>query len=689
MTRYRSSAVGGGYGVGAPPLVRGCLLVLAAAVCLGGCRVAAEDGPDYVDGILASPAPGTINVVVEIPGGTNDKWEVDKTSGTLEWEQLDGRPRVVQYLSYPGNYGMVPRTSLPSELGGDGDPLDVLLLGPRVERGAVVRARPIGVLRLVDDGERDDKILAVQSTGPLSGIGDLETLEADYPGVLLIVKTWFANYKGAGRVEPGELGDVDVALAIVDEASSYYESSADERRPSASHSPEVDALLAEWDRPDSPGAVVGVFHNGEIVHARGYGAANLDHGIPLTPRSVLRVGSISKQFVAMGIALLAEEQQLALGDDIRAYLPEMPDYGSPITIRHLLHHTSGIREYLALVGLIGKREGGVHGYTSREILSLLSRQAALNFEPGERFSYSNSGYFLLAEIIARVSGMKASAFAQQRIFGPLGMTSSRLYDDPTAIVPGLAYGYSRRPDAGYRLDILRSDVIGDLGVVSTVEDFLRWDENFYANVLGTGGRGLVGTLLERGRTTDGEQLSYAGGLEWGDYRGLITVEHSGSAVGYVADYLRFPDERFSVIVLSNFSDFRPGRLARRIADVYLAERFTEGLPPARGPRSDSITAPPVVLSTRQLEELAGHFYSDELEFTYSFEVRDGDLELDLRGRRIVLVPESEARFRGDRIVLEFERNSEDAVSGLVVQVGEVRGIRFDRVEGRRPRPVAQ
>ena len=159
----------------------------------------------------------------------------------------------------------------------------------------------------------------------------------------------------------------------------------------------------------------------------------------------------------------------------------MPDYGNQITIRHLLHHTSGIREYLTLVNLIGKPEGSVFGYTTRELVELLSRQQNLNFEPGSQFSYTNSGYFLLAEIITRVSGMKASAFAQENIFEPLGMTQTRFYDDPNAIIRNQAFGYSLNRDGGYRLDILRSDVIGDLGVITTVEDFLHWDNNFYEN----------------------------------------------------------------------------------------------------------------------------------------------------------------------------------------------------------------
>ena len=231
---------------------------------------------------------------------------------------------------------------------------------------------------------------------------------------------------------------------------------------------EVDALFEEWDRSDSPGAAIGIFKDGRIIYARGYGVANMDYAIAMTPHTVLRIGSISKQFVAMSIALLAERGQLALDDDIRTFLPEMPDYGDTITIDHLLHHTSGVHEYLDLVSLIGKPEGSGYVYTPRDVLGLLSRQEELDFKPGERFSYSNSGYFLLAEIVSRVSGMKTSAFAKQNIFEPLGMNNTRFHDEPNAIIANRGFGYSPVEDGGYRLDILRLKVIGDLGVIGGV-----------------------------------------------------------------------------------------------------------------------------------------------------------------------------------------------------------------------------
>ena len=450
---------------------------------------------------------------------------------------------------------------------------------------------------------------------------------------------------------------------------------------------QVDELFAEWDTEDSPGAAVGIFKDGRLVYARGYGVANLDYGIPMTPRTVLRIGSISKQFVAMCVAILAEQGRLSFDDDIRTYLPEMPDYGEPITIRHLLHHTSGIREYLTLLALIGKPEGSGYRYTTRELVGLLARQRELNFNPGERFSYTNSGYFLLAEIVTRVSGMKASAFAKENVFDPLGMKNTRFYDDPNAIIRNQGFGYSPKREGGYRLDILRSEVIGDLGVITTIEDFFHWDSNFFDNKLGTGTQELIDTMFTRGRTDDGEELSYAFGVTFGAYRGLRTMGHGGSAVGYVAEFLQFPDQRFSVVVLSNLSSFRPARLARQIADLYLVDHFTEAPASRRRDRSRPTRPEPVTLSAEELEAFAGHFYSDELDFFYSLQVREGNLRLELRGNRMDLVAYPDDRFGWGQRELNFRRDERGAVSGFTLDAGDVRGLTFRKVATRVPGEV--
>ena len=463
----------------------------------------------------------------------------------------------------------------------------------------------------------------------------------------------------------------------------FSDSSSAQAYPRTELTIQVDELFAEWDGETSPGGVVGIFMDGRIIYSKGYGVANLDYDIPITPQSVLRIGSISKQFVAMCIAILAEQGKLSFDDDIRTYLPEMPDYGNQITIRHLLHHTSGIREYLALVNLIGKPEGSVFGYTTRELVELLSRQQKLNFEPGSQFSYTNSGYFLLAEIVTRVSGMKASAFAQENIFEPLGMTQTRFYDDPNAIIRNQAFGYSPKRDGGYRLDILRSDVIGDLGVITTVEDFLHWDNNFYENKLGAGTKNLITMMFTRGRTSSGEDLSYALGLEFDSYRGLKTMGHGGSAVGYVAEFLQFPEQRFSVVILSNLSSFRPGRIARQVADLYLADQFDETQASDERDRTQPDAPEPVERLTPELEAFIGDFYSEELDFVYSFMVEGSSLQFEIRGSRMELLPLSEDQFGWGRRELNFFRDESGIVSGFTLDAGDVQDLNFQKIVNRR------
>ena len=341
----------------------------------------------------------------------------------------------------------------------------------------------------------------------------------------------------------------------------------------------VDELFEQWDKDDSPGAAVGIFKDGRIIYARGYGTANLEYALPWTPQTPSRIGSISKQFIAMCIAILAEQGKLSLDDNIQKYIPDWPEYNGPVMLKNLLYHTSGVREYLTLVELMGKPEGSGYVYTPNELVKTLSRQNELNFKPGDEYSYSNSGYFLLSEIVSRVSGVKTSAFAKKYIFDPLGMDNTHFHDDPNMIVKNRAYGYSPKKEGGYRLDILRLKVIGDLGVFTTVEDFLKWDQNFYENKLGDGTQNLINMMLARGKLNNGEIIPYALGLNISHHGGLKIVSHGGSAVGYVAQYMQFPDQRFSVVILSNLSTFSTGRIARKIADLYLADQFTESPTP--------------------------------------------------------------------------------------------------------------
>ncbi len=441
----------------------------------------------------------------------------------------------------------------------------------------------------------------------------------------------------------------------------------------------VDELFKQWDKDDSPGAAVGIFKDGRIIYARGYGIANLEYTLPWTPQTPSRIGSISKQFIAMCIAILAEQGKISLDDNIRKYIPYWPGYNGPIKLRHLMYHTSGVREYLTLVELMGKPEGSGYVYTPKELVRTLSRQKELNFKPGDENSYSNSGYFLLSEIVSRVSGLETSAFANKYIFDPLGMNNTHFHDDPNMIVKNRAYGYSPKKEGGYRLDILRLKVIGDLGVFTTVEDFLKWDQNFYENKLGDGTQNLINMMQTRGKLNNGEVIPYAFGLNISHYGGLKLVSHGGSAVGYQASYMQFPDQRFSVVILSNLSNFSPGRIARRISDLYLADQFTESPTPRQRQHPRGERPKPAKLSSLQLQTYVGNYYSDELDITYTLDVESNNLVLKLRETSSILTAYSTANFGWGRRRLEFTRDREKRIIGFILQAGHVKNLMFQKI----------
>lgn len=442
----------------------------------------------------------------------------------------------------------------------------------------------------------------------------------------------------------------------------------------------VDAMFAQWDKEDTPGTAVGIFKDGRIIYARGYGMANLEYDIPITPQTVFRIGSVSKQFTAMCIALLAEQGKLSLDDDIRKFFLEMPVYETPITVGHLVHHTSGIRDYFTLQGLV---TGGEY-YNSQDALAMLLRQKGLNFTPGERFSYANSGYFLLAALVERASGMKTSEFARRYIFEPLGMNDTHFHDDINMIVRNRASGY--RPvgeEGGFRINMTQLDIIGDGSVYTTIEDFFKWDQNFYNNKLGNGTRDLIDMVLTLGILNDGTEITYAFGLDVETYRGLSRVSHSGSFVGFNAYYLQFPDQRFSVVIFTNNS-MGPGRFAGRIAELYLADQFAGPAPerqerPARQ-RPQEERPESVTLSTSQLQEYVGTFYSDELDAYAVLRIKDGNLtiKLGINSGGLTAFPSENFEWRRRRI--EFIRDSRRNISGFVLQAGRNLSLEFTKVK---------
>jgi CubicO group peptidase (beta-lactamase class C family) len=328
----------------------------------------------------------------------------------------------------------------------------------------------------------------------------------------------------------------------------------------------VDALFAEWDKSTSPGCALAVVRDGRMVYSRDYGAAILEHEIPITPRSVFYVGSLSKQFTAMAVALLAQEGTLSLDDDIRKYVPELPPYDRPITIRNLIYHTSGLPEYMPLLARAGWRPDAP--FTNKDALQVVARERNLTFPPGEQFAYSNTGYALLAVIIERTAGIGLDAFADARIFSPLEMRDTHFHSDAGRIIKRRAYGYERSVDGGMRLAPPVPTRLGAGGIFTTVEDLARWDHNFYDGRVG--GKALIEQVTTPGRLNSGKSLDYAFGLEVRTYRGWRVVEHGGSLAGYQSYLTRFPDRRLSVICLCNLASINAGSLAHSVAEIYLA-----------------------------------------------------------------------------------------------------------------------
>lgn len=332
----------------------------------------------------------------------------------------------------------------------------------------------------------------------------------------------------------------------------------------------VDKIFAEWSKPGAPGAAVGVIKDGKLIYSKGYGLANLEYDIPNDADSVFRIASTSKQFTAACIVLLAERGELNLTDTLDKFLPDFPDYAKDITIRHLLNHTSGIRDYLTLADLKGL--GVEDYYQDKDVISWLVNQTELSFPPGEEYLYSNSGYWLLGKIVEQVAGMNMAEFAEQEIFKPLNMAHTHFHNNHKKIVRKRASGYTPTNGDSYEISMTSLDMIGDGGIFTTINDIKKWDDAFYqSSVLSPE---FWQEMSTQGVLNNGEQISYASGLIIDDYKGLKTVSHGGAFVGFRAELLRFPEQKFTVAIFANRGDTNPSVMAYRVADVFLNKLYS-------------------------------------------------------------------------------------------------------------------
>jgi len=405
--------------------------------------------------------------------------------------------------------------------------------------------------------------------------------------------------------------------------------------PADEKTDKVDKLFSKWDSTVSPGAALAIIKDGKIIYKRGYGMANLEHNIPITSTSVFRIGSTSKQFTASCIAILALQGKISLDDDIRKYIPKLPNYQKPITVRHLVHHTSGIRDYLTLADIAALPND--YFYTPEDTVELLSRQKGSNFPPGEEHLYSNSGYFLLGVLVERASGKSLNDFAQTHIFKPLGMKNTHFHDDHTMVVKNRADGYSPQKK-GFRIDMTTLDHVGDGGVFTTVEDLFLWDQAFYSYKLG---KELMELIQTPGMLNNGEKLDYAFGLDINEYKGLKRVSHGGSFVGFRAHMARFPEQKFTVVCLANLGTINPSRLCLQVADIYLADKLEKAeKEPGKKEKVKAVT-----LSKQELEDKVGNYEDERTGEWTIISMKESKLVMEAWGEKYVLTPVSKTCFQ--------------------------------------------
>jgi len=480
-----------------------------------------------------------------------------------------------------------------------------------------------------------------------------------------------------GMLMPPGSGYMTLILTVVISALSCSVLAGQERSPEE----RVDAIFSQIDPETMPGCAVSVIKSAEIIFENGYGMANLEYGIPLTPGSVFHVASVSKQFTALAVQLLVDEGRISWDDDIRDYIQEVPDFGSTITLRHLVHHVSGLRDQWSLLSKAGWRwESDV--VTQQDVLEITSRQTSLNFEPGSRYLYSNTGFTLLAVVVERVTGQSFREFTTERIFLPLGMENTHFQDDHRRIVRNRAWAYEPDSDGffGLRNSVPVFSTTGATSLFTTVRDLAAWDRNFYSGEIG--GIESLQSMHEQFELTNGDTIPYAFGMIIDEYLGLKTVSHGGADAGYRTSYLRFPDQEFSISVLCNFPTSNPDGIAKRIARIYLEDEMR--IPDTRSNRESQHSALELTVAEEDMRKLDGYYVTQPGDRTARIRFRNNMLTLDMGGG-IPLRPIGNDLFQVAGSGIEVSINAPDKNSpGSLSFIDESNPDVYKRVDSWRP-----
>ncbi|TVR66211.1 MAG: class A beta-lactamase-related serine hydrolase [Gemmatimonadales bacterium] len=447
----------------------------------------------------------------------------------------------------------------------------------------------------------------------------------------------------------------------------------------------VSEIFAAFDSASSPGCAVAVSREGQVIVRRAFGMADLEHGIANEPGTIFEAGSVAKQFTAAAVVLLALDGHLSLDDDVRQWIPEVPDYGEPITIHQMLTHTAGLRDWGSVAAISGWGRSQ-RSHTHEHVLDIVSRQTALNYRPGESYSYSNTGYNLAAVLVERITGMSFADFSRERIFEPLGLEDTQWRADYRQVVPGRAAAYAPSEN-GFHIDRPIEFVHGNGGLLTTVSDLLAWNEHLRT---GTMGEEFMAMMHRRAVLNDGTEIHYAGGLQFGEQNGVQQISHTGATSGYRAYLSLFPDEELSVALLCNSSSANPGGLGGRVAAVFLPE------PPASSEADDDeattsneegsdgqAPSPPAFEpSAHDLAAFAGVYHSDDAETTLEVAVEEGELMVLRRpSTRMTLRPGSDVdAFNGPLGQLVFIRDESGEVREISLRQARVHDLRFHRVD---------
>lgn len=422
----------------------------------------------------------------------------------------------------------------------------------------------------------------------------------------------------------------------------------------------IDSLYKKWDNAFNPGCTIGIVQDDKLVYSKGYGMANLEYAIPNKPATIFHMASLSKQFTAWSIMLLQRQGKLQLDDDIHKYLSWFPDLKEKITIRHLLNHTSGIRDQWQLLAIAGTRLDDV--ITQEHIVKILSKQQALNFKPGEEYSYSNSGYTMLAEIVRVVSGLSLRKFTDSAIFKPLGMTNTHFHDDYNEIEMNRAYSYQRVDSNHFSNSVLSYSNAGATSLFTNINDMSKWVMNFYQHK--TGDQQLVDSLTKKGKLNNGKELFYANGIVVATRKGWKQFSHSGGDAGYRTYISVFPDLKMGFFVFSNLGDFNPGDLCDKMGDLFVKDSKQKKETAATA-KKDSTAE--ILKDSLAVKKFLGNYIGED-GLPFSFDTKNSRLYYHVYGQTNILIKQSKDSFAiidNPEIKFVFSISGRDTVADVI------------------------